>query len=58
MQRCKLVLDSVEFLEKTSKEEVGSIFADIVAHMGQDVSASFCIPLFVIDSLGNNSVLC
>ncbi|XP_031492162.1 THO complex subunit 2 isoform X2 [Nymphaea colorata] len=38
MQRCKPVLDSVEFLEKTSKEEVGSIFADIVAHMGQDLT--------------------
>ncbi|CAN6478957.1 unnamed protein product [Victoria cruziana] len=38
MQRCKPVLESVEFSERTSKEKVGSIFADIVAHMGQDLT--------------------
>ncbi|KAF3793768.1 THO complex subunit 2 [Nymphaea thermarum] len=51
MQRCKPVLDSVEFLEKASKEEVGSIFADIVAHMGQDVrSGLFAWALFPSNS--------
>lgn len=37
-QKCKAALDSVVFEDEESKEEMGSIFADIIAHMGQDVS--------------------
>lgn len=38
IQKCKAVLDSVEFLDKPSEKEVASGFADIVTQMAQDVS--------------------
>ncbi|ONK75341.1 uncharacterized protein A4U43_C03F15830 [Asparagus officinalis] len=37
-QKCRAALDSVVFVEEESKEEMGSIFADIIAHMGQDLT--------------------
>ncbi|XP_059649799.1 THO complex subunit 2 [Cornus florida] len=37
-QKCKSALDSVEFLDKASDEEMGSNFADIVAQMAQDLT--------------------
>uniref|UniRef100_A0A2P2MC31 THO complex subunit 2 N-terminal domain-containing protein n=1 Tax=Rhizophora mucronata TaxID=61149 RepID=A0A2P2MC31_RHIMU len=37
-QKCKGTLDSVEFTERVSDEELGSTFADIVAQMAQDLS--------------------
>lgn len=39
-QKCKVALDSVVFSDEERKEEMGSVFADIIAHMGQDVSFS------------------
>ncbi|XP_011629407.1 THO complex subunit 2 isoform X2 [Amborella trichopoda] len=36
--KCKTALDSVEFSDKRSKDELGSVFADIIAHMGQDLT--------------------
>ncbi|KAA8529838.1 hypothetical protein F0562_034393 [Nyssa sinensis] len=37
-QKCKTALDSVEFLDKVSDEEMGSKFADIVTQMAQDLT--------------------
>ncbi|KAJ8760884.1 hypothetical protein K2173_021922 [Erythroxylum novogranatense] len=39
-QKCKAALDSVEFLDRVSGQEMGSIFADIVAQMAQDLAIS------------------
>ncbi|WCJ33658.1 THO complex subunit 2 [Euphorbia peplus] len=36
-QKCKLVLESVEFSDKVSAGELGSTFADIVTQMAQDL---------------------
>lgn len=38
IQKCKLALDSVVFLDDERKEEMGSMFADVIAHMGQDLT--------------------
>ncbi|XP_058108394.1 THO complex subunit 2 isoform X2 [Magnolia sinica] len=38
LQKCKAIVESVEFSDKQSKEEMASIFADIVAQMGQDLT--------------------
>lgn len=38
MQKSKPILESIEFSDKQSKEEMASTLADIVAQMGQDVS--------------------
>ncbi|PIA63730.1 hypothetical protein AQUCO_00201224v1 [Aquilegia coerulea] len=38
IQKCKLALDSVEFSDKTSNEEISSVFADIVTQMAQDLT--------------------
>ncbi|XVF43449.1 hypothetical protein PTKIN_Ptkin02bG0040900 [Pterospermum kingtungense] len=35
-QKCKAVLDAVEFTESVSEDELGSCFADIVTQMAQD----------------------
>lgn len=37
-QKCKAALDSVEFSEKVSAEELGSAFADVITQLAQDVS--------------------
>lgn len=37
-QKCRAALDSVVFVEEAWQEESGSVLADIVAHLGQDVS--------------------
>jgi hypothetical protein len=37
-QKCRAALDSVVFVEEPWQEESGSVLADIVAHLGQDVS--------------------
>ncbi|KAI3847949.1 hypothetical protein MKX03_017474 [Papaver bracteatum] len=37
-QKCKVALDSVEFSDKTTNEEISSVFADIVTHMSQDLT--------------------
>lgn len=37
-QKCKAALDSVEFSEKMSAEELGSTFADVITQLAQDVS--------------------
>ncbi|KAI9168848.1 hypothetical protein LWI28_002735 [Acer negundo] len=37
-QKCKMALDSVEFLDKPSVKEVASSFADIVTQMAQDMT--------------------
>ncbi|KAK3222127.1 hypothetical protein Dsin_009152 [Dipteronia sinensis] len=37
-QKCKMALDSVEFLGKPSVKEVASSFADIVTQMAQDIT--------------------
>ncbi len=37
-QKCRVALDSVEFVEEAQRGEVGSVLADIIAHLGQDVS--------------------
>ncbi|XP_057960883.1 THO complex subunit 2 [Malania oleifera] len=39
-QKCKLALESVEFLDKVSNEEMASNFADIVTQMAQDITMS------------------
>lgn len=39
-QKCKPVLDSVEFLDRPTKEELGSGFADIISQMALDVSCT------------------
>ncbi|CAJ2675999.1 unnamed protein product [Trifolium pratense] len=38
--KCKVALDSVEFLDKVSAEKVASNFADIVSQMAQDLTLS------------------
>ncbi|MCL7046579.1 hypothetical protein MKW94_030124 [Papaver nudicaule] len=38
IQKCKVALDSVEFSDKTSNEEMSSVFADIVTQMSQDLT--------------------
>uniref|UniRef100_A0A0D9V9I6 THO complex subunit 2 n=1 Tax=Leersia perrieri TaxID=77586 RepID=A0A0D9V9I6_9ORYZ len=35
-QKCRLALDSVEFVEEERRGEVGSVLVDIIAHLGQD----------------------
>ncbi|XVE74551.1 hypothetical protein DITRI_Ditri12bG0026000 [Diplodiscus trichospermus] len=37
-QKCKAVLDAVEFTERVSEDELGSCFADIVTQMAQDLT--------------------
>lgn len=37
-QKCKAALDSVEFSDKMSAEELGSTFADVITQLAQDVS--------------------
>ncbi|RZC63684.1 hypothetical protein C5167_025452 [Papaver somniferum] len=37
-QKCKVALDSVEFSDKATNEEMGSVFADIVSQMSQDLT--------------------
>lgn len=37
-QKCKPVLDSVEFLDRPTKEELGSSFADIISQMALDLT--------------------
>ncbi|XP_042502720.1 THO complex subunit 2-like isoform X2 [Macadamia integrifolia] len=39
-QKCKAALDSVEFADQVSNEEIGSNFADIVTQMAQDITMS------------------
>ncbi|KAG1366316.1 putative THO complex subunit 2 [Cocos nucifera] len=39
-QKCSVALDSVVFVEEQQREEMASIIADVIAHMGQDVSFS------------------
>lgn len=38
-QKCKVALDSVEFSDRVSGEELASNFADIITQMAQDVSS-------------------
>lgn len=38
IQKCKVALDSVEFSDKTTNEEMSSVFADIVTQMSQDLT--------------------
>ncbi|KAK3040726.1 hypothetical protein RJ639_028016 [Escallonia herrerae] len=38
IQRCKAALESVEFSDRVSYEDIGSNFADIVAQMAQDLT--------------------
>ncbi|KAL6001257.1 hypothetical protein ACLOJK_006989 [Asimina triloba] len=40
-QKCKAIVESVEFSDKQSKEETASLFADIIAQMGLDVSVLY-----------------
>lgn len=37
-QKCKAALDSVEFSDNVSDQELASSFADIITQMSQDVS--------------------
>ncbi|TYK14667.1 THO complex subunit 2 [Cucumis melo var. makuwa] len=37
-QKCKAALDSVEFSEKVSAEELGSAFADVITQLAQDIT--------------------
>ncbi|KAG8043213.1 hypothetical protein GUJ93_ZPchr0115g2739 [Zizania palustris] len=39
-QKCRVALDSVVFVEESRRGEVGSVLADIIAHLGQDVTIS------------------
>ncbi|CAM0909455.1 unnamed protein product [Alopecurus aequalis] len=39
-QKCRAALDSVVFAEEAWQEESGSVLADIVAHLGQDITIS------------------
>ncbi|KAF0916503.1 hypothetical protein E2562_007582 [Oryza meyeriana var. granulata] len=39
-QKCRVAVDSVEFVEEARRGEVGSVLADIIAHLGQDVTIS------------------
>ncbi|KQK15800.1 THO complex subunit 2 isoform X3 [Brachypodium distachyon] len=39
-QKCRVALDSVVFVEEAWHEESGSVLADIVAHLGQDITIS------------------
>ncbi|KAK2995185.1 hypothetical protein RJ640_005775 [Escallonia rubra] len=43
IQRCKTALESVEFSDRVSYEDIGSNFADIVAQMAQDCSVDYGI---------------
>ena len=47
-QKCKAVLDAVEFTERVSKDELGSCFADIITQLAQDVSFFFFFLGFII----------
>ncbi|XP_078433738.1 THO2 [Wolffia australiana] len=38
LQKCRVALDSATFAPECSKDDVSSLLADIVAHMGQDYS--------------------
>ncbi|KAG8078870.1 hypothetical protein GUJ93_ZPchr0007g5218 [Zizania palustris] len=38
--KCRVALDSVVFVEESRRGEVGSVLADIIAHLGQDVTIS------------------
>ncbi|KAF6168558.1 hypothetical protein GIB67_005170 [Kingdonia uniflora] len=38
--KCKAALGSVEFIEETSSEEMGSIFADVLTQMAHDLTMS------------------
>ncbi|KAF9623440.1 hypothetical protein IFM89_003024 [Coptis chinensis] len=38
IQKCKMALDSVEFSDKESNEELSSVLADIVTQMAQDLT--------------------
>ncbi|XP_023644586.1 THO complex subunit 2 isoform X2 [Capsella rubella] len=40
IQSCKSVLDGVEFLDKPSREELASCFADVVTQIAQDLTMS------------------
>ncbi|XP_068660653.1 THO complex subunit 2-like isoform X2 [Aristolochia californica] len=37
-QKCKTILDSVEFSDKHSEAEIASVLADIISQMGQDLT--------------------
>lgn len=37
-QKCKAALDSVEFSDKMSAEELGSTFADVITQLAQDIT--------------------
>jgi hypothetical protein len=37
-QKSRVALESVVFVEEAQREELGSVLADIIAHLGQDVS--------------------
>ncbi|XP_022991162.1 THO complex subunit 2-like isoform X1 [Cucurbita maxima] len=37
-QKCKAALDSVEFTDKMSAEELGSSFADVITQLAQDIT--------------------
>ncbi|XWS34347.1 hypothetical protein CRYUN_Cryun21dG0031800 [Craigia yunnanensis] len=39
-QKCKAVLDAVEFTERVSKDELGSCFADIITQLAQDFTVA------------------
>ncbi|KAM3354857.1 hypothetical protein ACQJBY_025548 [Aegilops geniculata] len=39
-QKCRAALDSVVFVEEARQEESASVLADIVAHLGQDITIS------------------
>ncbi|AAG03121.1 F5A9.22 [Arabidopsis thaliana] len=40
IQSCKAVLEGVEFLDKPSREELASCFADVVTQIAQDLTMS------------------
>ena len=44
--KCRAALDSVVFAEEAWQEDSGSVLADIVAHLGQDVSILQSPPIF------------
>lgn len=64
LNKCKVALDSVEFSDKVSDEEMASKFADIVTQMALDVSYHFrshyillfCSVFFLLGS--SNSKFC
>uniref|UniRef100_A0A453GQH8 THO complex subunit 2 N-terminal domain-containing protein n=1 Tax=Aegilops tauschii subsp. strangulata TaxID=200361 RepID=A0A453GQH8_AEGTS len=39
-QKCRAALDSVVFVEEARQEESASVLADIIAHLGQDITIS------------------